>query len=101
MVVILPEAPRLQVLASASGFSSRAVEHAAAYLALRSEPIRLAVWWCGTWLRERESQGLAAAQRLKRLCGLAKPDQPPADYEGQRVRLCPASATERQIECFC
>ena len=87
VVVFFPEGPALQVLARANGRSTRAVENAAAYLALRSERVKLAVWWCGTWLRETESGGQGAAQRLRRLCSLRKPDKPPADYEGSRVRL--------------
>lgn len=87
VVVFLSEGQTLQVLARASGRSTRAVENAAAYLSLRSERVRIVVWWCGTWLRETESEGDAAAQRLRRLCSLRKPDKPPADYEGTRVRL--------------
>jgi hypothetical protein len=95
VVVILPEASRLHVIAGSVGRSTRAVQHAAAYLALRSEPVRLAVWWCGTWLRERETDGVAAGQQLRRLCALGKPTTPPAPYEGERVRF--ENVAEREL----
>lgn len=60
--------------------------------------MRLAVWWCGTWLRERDTDGVAAGQQLRRLCALGSPSPPPASYEGERVRF--ESVSERELAPF-
>jgi hypothetical protein len=94
VVTFMIEGQGLRVLARASGRSTRAVENAAAYLAMRIETVRLSVWWGGSWLRERETDGVVAARRLRRLCNLAEPATPPALYDGERVRLEDVPAIE-------
>lgn len=98
VVIIVPEGPRLQVMARAAGRQIRSVDQAAKYLALRPEAVRLAVWWCGSWLRESGSEGRAAGQRLRQLCRLSQPATQPSAYEGQRLRL--DAASERDLAPF-
>ncbi len=86
-VVILGEGGHLKVLARAGACSARTIANASSYLALRSEPVQMAIWWGGSWLRESQPDGLVAAGRLRLLSGLKEPPSPPHPYVGERVRI--------------
>ncbi len=94
VVTIVRQGDGLQVLARASAQLTRAIENAATYLALRMEPTRLGIWWCNSWLRERNADGAIAALRLRQLSQLSQPSTPPPVYEGERVRADEVSAME-------
>ena len=94
VITIVRQGDGLQVLARASNCLTRAIEHAAAYLALRNEPTRIGVWWSNSWLRERNPDGAIAAARLRQLTQLDQPSAPLPVYEGQRVGIDQVSAME-------
>jgi len=94
VVTIVRHGDGLQVMARASDRSTRSIENAATYLALRMEPTRLGVWWSGTWLRESNEDGAVAATRLRHLTKLDQPSAPLPVYEGERVAIDEVSAME-------
>ncbi len=94
VVVILSEGGHLKVLARAGACSIRTLAHASTYLSVRSEPVQMAIWWGGSWLRESEPNGLVAAGRLRLLSGLKEPSSPPHRYVGERLRVEEVPETE-------
>ncbi len=94
IVTFIADGQGHQVFARASGKTTRAVENAAAYLALRTEPVRLGIWWGDSWVRERNPDGPMAAVRLRRLAALPQPAGSVDPYEAERMRVDDVSARE-------